>query len=661
MVYGKLLREFSFELKEFNKKGNEIFLNKMSEYEQKRNYINMVIFGITIVLFLQTLILFLKIEKYIKHHKELMNEIEEANSNLEDKVDERTKEVAVKSKELEKGMLELETLSKQMEEKAHFEEGLSKLNYVLTGSLEISDACKRALEIINKFIKFQSAMIFIVNKTNRLEKVAGFSLASNYLNSFEIGEGLVGEAAKQKKIMIVENVPENSLVMFGYGGIKPLQIVEIPLVYNDFVGGVLELSLLEKLTEEELEWLEKAGDILALDIYVILESKKLQGALKEVEETKENVHNIIDSTIEGIYGIDSSGNISFLNNGILSLFGFESKEFLLGKKHNIILDKVFNFNENYKNKEFLNGESVEIEDLFYKKNSSEFWLDLIFNPIIKDKEIIGSVVTIRDVTEKRIIELENKKQKGLLSGLVKSIPGLVFYKDLDGNYIGSNEQFAKLNGLTVDSVMGKNDYDLYPEERAKSYIESDNHIFKTQENYNMEEEILENEGETRTFHTIKSLLKSEDGEVLGILGISHDITEIKHAEKELQLAKELAEGAAKVKSDFLANMSHEIRTPMNAIIGLNNLLEKTELTKKQLDYVNKIGNAAKNLLGLINDILDFSKIEAGKLKMELLDFQLEEVLDNVSNVIGTKAFEKGLEFVIAKDPNLPESFSRRFS
>ena len=656
LVYGELLNEFNSGLKTFNKKGNDVFLDKMSENEKTRRYINMIIFGITIVLFLQTLILFLKIEKYIKHHKKLMDEIEEANLNLEDKVEQRTKEVAIKSKELEKGMLELETLSKELKDKAHFEEGLSKLNYVLTGSLEISDACQRALEIIGKFIKFQSAIIYIINKENSLEKSAGFSLASNYNEKFEIGVGLVGESAKQKKIILEEDIPEKSLVMFGQGGLKPIQIIEIPLVYNDFVGGVLELTLQEKLKDEELQWLEKAGDILALDIYVILESKKLQGALKEVEETKENVHNIIDSTVEGIYGIDSFGNISFLNNGILSLFDFESKEFLLGKTHNIILNKIFEYNEHHKGREFLNGESVEIEDLFYKKNRSEFWLDLIFNPIIKDKEIIGSVVTIRDITEKRVIELENKKQKGLLSGLVKSIPGLVFYKDLKGNYIGSNEQFARLNGLTVDTIIGKNDYDLYEENRARLYIESDKNIFTTQENYNLEEMVEDSQGEERFFHTIKSLLKSEDGEILGILGISHDISEIKRAEKELQIAKEMAEGAAKVKADFLANMSHEIRTPMNAIIGLNNLLEKTELTKKQIDYVKKIGNSAKNLLGIINDILDFSKIEAGKLKMELLDFQLEDVLENVSNVIGTKAFEKGLEFVIDKDPKLPETF-----
>lgn len=117
------------------------------------------------------------------------------------------------------------------------------------------------------------------------------------------------------------------------------------------------------------------------------------------------------------------------------------------------------------------------------------------------------------------------------------------------------------------------------------------------------------------------------------------------------------EAATKAKSDFLANMSHEIRTPMNAVIGLNSLLERTELKPKQKDYVTKIGFSAKNLLGIINDILDFSKIESGKLSIENIDFSLEDVLDNLSNMIALKAYNKGIEFVIIKDKEVPDNLS----
>jgi len=140
----------------------------------------------------------------------------------------------------------------------------------------------------------------------------------------------------------------------------------------------------------------------------------------------------------------------------------------------------------------------------------------------------------------------------------------------------------------------------------------------------------------------------------GTVAVIQDITDERAAMAEMERAKSLAESATRMKSDFLANMSHEIRTPINAILGMQYLaLRQPELPGSVRYHLKKAQSAAQALLGVINDILDFSRIEAGKISLERVEFDLDEVLQRVTDSVGLQAEGHGVELLIRHDPEVP--------
>jgi two-component system sensor histidine kinase/response regulator len=263
------------------------------------------------------------------------------------------------------------------------------------------------------------------------------------------------------------------------------------------------------------------------------------------------------------------------------------------------------------------------------------------------------IVSVRDITAQKRAEQERKRQQATLESLINSIPDRIFYKDVEGRYLGCNTAFAAGIGRPAEEISGLTAYDLYPRDVADELVERQQAALAQLTEISHEFWVSYPGAQRVLFETKISPLWDEEGHARGLLGISRNITQRKEQEEEVRRAKEMAEDATRMKSEFLANMSHEIRTPMNAIIGLSHLVLKTELTARQRDYIAKVQSSGQHLLGVINDILDFSKVEAGKLDLEHADFELEKLLDNTAHLIGDKSHAKGLELVFEVAPDVP--------
>jgi PAS domain S-box-containing protein len=261
-----------------------------------------------------------------------------------------------------------------------------------------------------------------------------------------------------------------------------------------------------------------------------------------------------------------------------------------------------------------------------------------------------------EIDDRLLAEETLSEERRMLRALIDNVPDFMYVKDARSCFVVANASLAESLGMTSPAdLLGKTDFDFYPKRLANQYYEDEQLVMRKKKSlFEHEEESTNSDGKRIALLTTKVPLFDKSGQVIGIAGVGRDVTERQRVEREMQRAKEAAEGASKAKSEFLANMSHEIRTPLNGVMGMTDLALDTELTPEQRDYLETVKSSSDALLTVINDILDFSKIEAGKIDLESVDFNLRDSLESTLKTVAIRADEKGLELLCEVAPEVPE-------
>ena len=302
----------------------------------------------------------------------------------------------------------------------------------------------------------------------------------------------------------------------------------------------------------------------------------------------------------------------------------------------------------------------DIYELTYVRKDGSRFPAVVSVTALRDaqRDIIGYLLIGTDNTARRLVEAEQKKtdqrlrdQQFYTRSLIESNIDALMTTDPFGIITDVNKQMEALTGCTRDELIGAPFKNYFTDpDRAEAGIEL---VLREKSVTDYELTARARDGKNTVVSYNATTFYDRNRTLQGVFAAARDVTESKRVEIELKEAKAAAESASRTKSDFLASMSHEIRTPLNAIMGIADLLAKTELTSEQRKYVQIFRRAGDNLLNLINDILDLSKVEASQLELERTGFSLVEHLEICMEMVATRAQEKGLILVCDIAPDVP--------
>ncbi|MGB0595971.1 MAG: response regulator [Rubripirellula sp.] len=382
---------------------------------------------------------------------------------------------------------------------------------------------------------------------------------------------------------------------------------------------------------------------------------------------------LVDGIPDPVFCKDQEGRFIRVNAAFAEMVGFSQRDCIGKTDADLWGDEVSG--QLIENDQEVLRTGVPIlnkEEKLLNRNGGPMWL-LISNMPMRDSqgELIGTYGIAREITEKKLAELELRESEARIRLLIKHAPDACVTLDCDeGRFIDANPLAEELFKMSREQIVQCHPADLSPpfqpgniptpelaNEMIETALSGKRMVFDWVHCDSAGQPIPCEVRLVPLPHGERRLLQATIADITARKTAEAELTgardSLREANRELRRARDIAEEASRVKNDFLANVSHEIRTPMNAIIGMTDLVLGTNLDAVQRDYVQTVADSAESLMSLLDQVLDFSRIESGTLDLDIADLDVREVIGATLRSLSVKAHSRQVELASHVDALVP--------
>lgn len=553
--------------------------------ESQKNYYESILITVLINILVLSFFILLGIytgkiiKKPIETLKDHLDKVSEGDFSI--KIDYQYKdEILDVSKSLNAMIDSLKKSKEASDIQNWLKDGLNQLSNILADEKDLDSLSNKAVSFVARYLEAGMGALYLFDNITKKSVLSGsyaFNVRDNASNEYELKEGIVGQVAYEKQAIIIKNIQRKEKdITTALISEPPVSIFTTPLLYENNLCGVMELSTLDYFSPLKQDFLIQANKIIGTMINSLQQNTKVQNLLLLTQEAQEEAESRANEAIEA--------------------------------NENLELQKRQLEEQSEKMRQA--NAKMEEQQLVLEQQSEEM------------RKANSKMETQHVVLEKQAEEMREANAK------------------MEEQQLILEQQAEEMRHANAKME----EQQLVLEQQAEEMRQS---------NAKMEEQQLALEQQKEELNqTNKKLIDQQEDLKEEQVRMNQLNTELIEVQDELNKKADQLEQSSKYKSEFLANMSHELRTPLNSVILLSQLLAKNKkknLEIPEVEKLNVINKAGKDLLNLINDILDLSKIEAGKLNIELRDFPVHILLEDQEHYFTSIAAEKEVSLVIEND------------